>query len=520
MGQAEAFEVIVAGAGTAGCVVAGELAAAGVRVLLLEAGRDAEELPATQAALRYKEPLRDRELMYERLSVPQRAIGGRRQFLGSGRCLGGSGQINGMLYFRSDARDWDAWRTPGWSWSEVRPAFEEIERALQPEHPPPSDFLAACLAAGESRGFRQKPDLNSADGALSDVIGPTWLTVSKGERRGTYAAFLRPRRERLTVRTKAVIRRIVIDNGRAVAVEYTHRGETCRAEAEREIILCLGALETPKLLMLSGIGPADHLRAHDISVAADLPSVGAGLHDHLAILLLFRASSPPDAPFGRAAAFRRVGQRDRPDGAFIFCAAEALLPEVLMCTAPAMLLPPRLHATTWGPSPIRGAIELLFRAGRGLISRCWAMLIFVSPEGRGTLRLASRDPAVPGEIDPAYLENAGDLSSVLEAIRVAHTIAGAPALESFGNRPLISASAAKDRPALERFVRATVAPSFHFAGTCRMGTDPLSVVDELLRVRGVERLRVADASIMPSIPVAPPNGACALIGYRAAQFIR
>ena len=303
----ETYDYIVVGGGSAGCIVAAELADdPGIRVLLLESGPDAEEHPETLAASGYKEAFINDAVMGERFSVPQAHSAKQRIFAGTGTVLGGSGSVNGMVYTRGAREDYAEWPA-GWRWEDNEADFREIEERLRPHRRPPTQWTEACIASAQEQGFARKEDLN--DGNMSDVIGYEWMSYEGDDRRSSYVAFIKDAgaRENLTVMTGARAHRVVFTaDKRARAVEFERGGLLDRAEASKEIVLCAGALETPKLLMLSGVGPSEHLRAFGIPIVADRRCIGAGLHDHPNVPVFYKTKNDIDCFYPQLYSFFRT----------------------------------------------------------------------------------------------------------------------------------------------------------------------------------------------------------------------
>ena len=300
------FEYIVVGGGSAGCVVAGRLAAGGKRVLLLERGPAAEQAPETLRADGYKDAFINDRIFFERFSEPQQHCAGRRVFLGTGSVLGGSGAVNGMVYTRGAREDYDEW-PQGWRWEDVQADFESLEEQLHINQRPATQWTSACIEAAETRGFNHSQDFN--DGQLYNAIGYEWMSYEGNQRRSSYVAFIRSAElgDRLTVVSGAQVQRIEVnEDRRACAVHYNRDGKSHRAVAEAEIILCAGALETPKLLMLSGIGPVTELEAHGIDVVADIAGIGQNLHDHPNVPVFFRCKGEVDCHYPQLYSFYRT----------------------------------------------------------------------------------------------------------------------------------------------------------------------------------------------------------------------
>ena len=530
------YDYIVVGGGSAGCVVAGELARDGVfRVLLLEAGPRAEDHPESLDADGYKDAFINDAIIWERFSSPQIRLAGQRVFMGSGTTLGGSGSVNAMVYTRGSREDWDEWPI-GWKWDDVVSDFETMEKTIRPNRRPATKWTEACIESAEASGFRRKSDLN--DGDLGGVIGYEWMNYEGDRRRNSYVSFIAdaPKRANLVIETQARVRRICFDEDRrASAVEYEVDGagradgdrEDRRAAARGEVILCAGALETPKLLMLSGIGPAEHLRESGIPVVLDVPGVGENLHDHPNVPVFCRTPRTVDARHPQVYSFFRTHEEtDLPEGqadtCYVYWPAPSSIVQMAKRVLPTMVLPQWLY----GPRSkrfVRALVELAFRLppvqrfAQGLFG---IIIILGKPKSRGRLRLSSNDPRASALIDPAYYEHPEDMETMLRGVRKARQILARRGLATWQARELMPGSRVDRDEAIVRYISKNTLTTYHYAGTCRMGEDADSVVDPQLRLRGVNGLRVADASVIAMTPVSALNAPSMLIGFRAAKYVR
>ena len=517
------YDYVVVGGGSAGCIVAAELAESGKRVLLLEAGPSAEAHPETLRADGYKDAFINDAVICERFSVPQSRAANRRVFMGSGSVLGGSGSVNGMVYTRGAREDYAEWPV-GWRWDDILPAFEALERRLRIHRREPTRWTEACIAAAEKCGFERRDDLN--DGHLYNAIGYEWMSYDGAQRRSSYVAFIRDAGERtnLEVHTGARVERIEFDSERrARSVVYLHDGVRKTAQLRAEVVLCAGALETPKILMLSGVGPAAELARHGIDVVADRAELGKNLHDHPNVPVFFRCRELVDCRYPQLYSFFRT-HPDTPlparqsDTCYVFWPAPSAMKEAVQRMLPTQVLPESLYD---GPAKhwIRAGVELAFKSKlvRAQVDHLYAVVVILGkPQSRGTLTLRDRSSAL---IDPRYFEHPQDMETMVRGVRLARDLAAAPALADFGSVELMPGSWVKSDEAIARWVQKNAITTYHFAGTCRMGVDSDSVVDTELRLRGVQGVRVADESAVPTTPVSALNAPSMLIGLRAAEMI-
>jgi choline dehydrogenase len=521
------FDYVIVGAGSAGCVLANRLSAQpGASVLLLEAGpRDRTWKIHMPAALTYN--LRDAKYNWAYETEPQAHMNGRRLYWPRGRVLGGSSSLNAMVYVRGHALDYDRWAgngLPGWSYAHVLPYFKRAETCARggddyrgtsgPLHVSrgamANPLFAAFIEAGQQAGYSFTADMN---GFQQEGFGPMDMTIHRGRRWSAAAAYLRPamRRRNLRVMVGALATRIVHETGRATAVEFRHRGVLVRARA-REIILAGGAINSPQLLLLSGIGPADEIRRHGIAVVHDLPGVGRNLQDHLELYVQY-ASKQPITLYLTESPVRRVGIGARwfllksglgasahlEAGAFIRRNAEAAHPDLQF-----HFLPSLVHDHGRKPIGRHG-----FQAHVGPMR----------PTSAGYIRLRSPDPAVHPEIQPLYLATEQDRREMRDAVTLTREIFAQSAFDPFRGAEIQPGAPVRSDADIDAFVRAKSDSAYHPCGTCRMGVDELAVVDGELRVQGIAGLRVVDASIMPSMVSGNLNAPTIMIAEKAADMI-
>jgi len=521
------YDTIIVGAGSAGCVLANRLSADPARrVLLLEAGpRDWHpfiHMPAGVAKLVGKKGIN-----WDYYTEPEPNLDNRRLWWPRGRVLGGSSSINAMCYIRGVPGDYDDWaRATGdarWSWPQVLPYFKRAEgntrgddalhsasgplgvQDLRYHNPLSQAFIDAALAAGHPAN----PDFN---GALQEGFGLYQVTQRDSARCSAATAYLRAARGRgnLQVLTGAAVQRVLIAGGRAVGIDYRHRGGILRAESG-EVILCGGAINSPQLLMLSGIGPADHLREHGIDVALDLPGVGANLQDHLDICTLQRSTQPVsyDRLSDLAVAWKYFTRRDGPGTSNIAEAGgfvRTRLAEDARCDVQFHFVPALLDDHGRNRLP-----------GYGYTLHACAL----RPRSRGTIRLRSANSDDKAAIFANYLSDGEgyDLRMLLEGVKLSREILAAAAFDAYRGSEIFPGSGLHDENDLVAFIRRKAETVYHPIGTCRMGHDPQAVVDAQLRVQAMSGLRVVDASVMPSLPGGNTNAPTIMIAEKAADFI-
>jgi choline dehydrogenase len=511
------YDYVIVGAGSAGCVLAARLSEdPDVSVLLLEAGGPdtKENIHVPLGYLR----LQRTDVDWDYVSAPEEHCGGRRLALPRGKVLGGSSSINAMVYIRGNRRDYDEWGAEGWAWDDLFPYFlkaEDNERGASEWHGaggplPVSDqrsgmpLTPAWTEAGVEAGLPRNDDFN---GPEQDGVGPYQVNQRDGLRASASVAYLHPamaERKNLTVMTFMHVNRVLFDGTRAVGVEATRLGETQELRAGREVILCGGAFNSPQLLMLSGIGPAEHLATREIEPLLDNPAVGQNLSDHAcaygvwvaeeqtslldamepAALEEFEASKTGvyTSNFAEAGGFARVGE-----------AAEA--PDVQFHTVPLQIV-----EDGFGDPEAHGV---------------WASVCLLTPQSRGSVTLASNDPTAQPVIRDNFYSAGDDLERMIAGMRLTLEICGQAALRSFCSQPYTVPLGDSDE-AIAGHIARTTFPIYHPVGTCAIG----SVVDTDLRVQGVEGIRVVDCSVMPKVPRGNTNAPAIALAERAADLIK
>ena len=521
------WDYVVVGGGSGGASLAARLSEdPDVTVLLLEAGGEANHWTIRMPAA-YGENFLGGPFNWSYHSVPQKHLAGRRIYQPRGKVLGGSSSINGMAYVRGHALDYERWAAEGargWSYAEVLPYFRRNERhsrGADPWRGGEGPVATVCygihlplnrafVEAGVQAGFPRTDDVN---GYQQEGFGPFDMTIDKGVRASTAHAYLAPARARanLTVRTGVLATGLVMEGRRARGVRLVTRAGEETVRADREVILAASAFSSPQLLMLSGIGPADHLRSHGIAVVHDLPGVGGNLQDHLEVHMQWGADIADTLnrharPLAKVMAGARwFLSHDGPCasnavevGAFTRSSPEMPHPDIQYHFFPFLL-------EGWGPSSKRGGFCLCVGTLRA--------------RSRGTVRLAGADPRQAPLIDFDFLSDPRDLDELRTCVHQAREIAAQPAFDRFRGQAEAPWSDAVSDAEIDQLIRETAESAYHPCGTCKMGVDATAVVDPECRVHGIEGLRVVDSSIMPSITSGNLNAPTMMIAEKAADMI-
>jgi choline dehydrogenase len=501
------YDYIVIGAGSAGCVVANRLTEdPNTTVLLLEAGNPATK-PEIQIPLKCTH-LPGSEVDWGYFSEPEPYLNNRKIFCPRGKVLGGSSSINFLVYIRGNTRDYDHWQAlgnPGWSYQDVLPYFKKSEhqqRGASEYHGmdgelsvtdivSPAPVSQRFIDAAVSLGHDYNPDFN---GVQQKGVGRIQITAKNGKRHSAAAAFLLPilHRPNLTTITGALVTRLLFEGTRAVGVEYLHEETLHQVRDNQEVILSGGTFDSPKLLMLSGIGDAAHLQAMDIPVVLDLPGVGQNLQDHILVPIPYEATQ----------ALQTASTSNGIAEAGLFLHSEGnqeAAPDLELIFGPILWAPPDYPNSGVG---FTGLIAL------------------VHPESTGSVKLRSRDPKDTPMIQMNYLQSQSDVQKLVTGIKLMRQLFQSNAFDEFRGREVAPGDNIQSDEALEAYVRETCGTVFHPISTCKMGTDPMAVVDPKLQVYGVQGLRIVDASIMPTLPTGHTNAPAIMIGEKAADLIK
>jgi choline dehydrogenase len=526
-----AADYIIVGAGSAGCVLANRLSADPKNsVILLEAGgRDWN--PWIHIPVGYFKTIHNPAVDWCYRTEPDPGLNGRQIEWPRGKVLGGSSSLNGLLYVRGQPQDYNRWRqmgNEGWAWDDVLPLFkraENNERGADDYHGDQGPLSVsnmriqrpitdAWVAAAQAAGYKFNPDYNGAD---QEGVGFFQLTAKNGRRCSTAVAYLNParRRDNLRIITHAQVDRVVIEGKRAVGVEYTDRaGQTQTVKAGREIVLSGGAINSPQLLMLSGIGEAEHLAEHGIEVRNDLPGVGKNMQDHLQARLVYKCNEPTlNDEVSSLSGQARIGLKYLMSRSGPMSMAASLATGFLKTRADLETPDIQFHVQPLSAeNPGKGADKF---------SAFTMSVCQLRPESKGEIRLASGNPRVYPKIIPNYLSTETDCQTVVAGVNIARTIAKHAPLaskisEEYRPNPDLDIN---DYEATLDWARGNTASIYHPTGTCKMGSGAGAVVDARLRVHGIEGLRVADCSIMPEIVSGNTNAPAIMIGEKASDLI-
>lgn len=527
--HAAEFDYVIVGAGSAGCVLANRLSASGKHsVLLLEAGPKDRNI-WIHVPLGYGKLFKAKSVNWMYQTEPEPGLDGRSIFQPRGKTLGGSSSINGLLYVRGQHEDYDRWRqlgNTGWGYDDVLPYFKKAEDQQRggddyhgtggplpvsdTRHPDP--LSDAFIAAAVETGLPFNPDFN---GAAQEGVGLFQTTTRHGRRASTAVAYLRPalRRGQVRVETAALAQRILFEGRRAVGVNYEQHGITHVARARREVLVCSGAFNSPQLLQLSGIGPAALLQQHGIDVVMDAPGVGNDLQDHMQVRIVMRCAQKitlndiVNHPVRKAMmALRYAAFRTGPltiaagtAGAFFKTDPRLATPDI------------QVHFLPFSTDRMGEALHAY--------SGFSASVCQLRPESRGSLRIRSADPAVPPEIRVNYLATQTDRTANIEGLKILRKMLHAPALKPFVVEELEPGPKVADDADLLAYCRQRGSTIYHPTSTCRMGNDAMAVVDQRLRVRGIDGLRVVDGSVMPDLVSGNTNAPIIMIAEKASEMI-
>ena len=528
------YDYIIVGAGSAGCVIAARLTEdKDCRVLLLEAGGK-DDHPYIRMPLGFLRAMLNPKHTWGYFSEPEPNLNDRRLPLPRGRLLGGSSSINGMFYMRGHPRDYDTWRqmgAEGWGYADVLPYFKRMETSWRGADKYHGDSGPLQVQPIDTRRLLHEPLMQTAlnagypvtddiGGAMPEGFAKGEVTIDRhGRRASASRAYLYPamRRPNLTVEIEALTSRVLIEGGRAVGVEYSRDGQIHQARAEREVVLAGGVYNSPQLLMLSGVGDPDELRAHGITPLANLPGVGRNLSEHPVVMMQFKAKAPvtflKELRFDRAAVWAAqwalfgngpFATQINSCNVVIRTSPELDQPDIqLMCN------PVRMDANLWFPG-VTKQLEHSFQVG----------VVLLHPHSRGSVKLRSASPLDPPKVSLNLMGSPAEFAILRRGVREARRIYRTRPQGDITGAELLPGPEAEPDDAIDAFIRQAASGCQHPVGTCTMGTGVEAVVDPQLRVIGVEGLRVADASIMPTVPGANTNASAIMIGEKASDLLR
>jgi choline dehydrogenase len=521
------YDYIVVGAGSAGSVVANRLSAdPGNRVLLLEAGPAGH--PWTRIPIGFAKLIENPAANWCYAAEPEANTNGRKIPVPRGRLLGGSSAINGLVFVRGQARDFDTWAqlgNRGWSYSDVLPFFKRLEsyeggedayrgrdgplRVTDPDETGP--LYDALIEAAGQVGIPHNPDYN---GATQEGISLSQATIANGRRMSTAHCYLDPIRKRknLHIETNALTEGLVLDGRRCTGVRYSIRGEPRAARAAREVVVSAGSINSPQLLELSGIGQPERLQNLGIEVRHALKGVGENLRDHYAPRTRWAIGAPGVTYNDRGRGLGLVKQAMR----YLF-----LRKGMLGIPAAPIRAFVRSREGLAGPDVLLGFVPMLYEPGYKLSDTagitCYAHPM--RPDSTGHIHIAAADPRTPPAINFNFLSAPLDAEITVRAVRIARALMTAPAMAALQTTELAPGPSRTSDDDILAFVREVAETTYHPVGTCKMGTDPMAVVDDQLRVRGLDGLRVADASIMPTLTSGNTNAPAIMIGEKAADMV-
>lgn len=529
------FDYVIVGAGSAGCVLANRLSAdPSVSVCLLEAGPP-DRHPLIHLPLGIVWMMMSRRLNWRYETEAEPALDDRHLFWPRGKTLGGSSASNAMIYTRGHPSDYDAWAAQGnhgWSWQDVLPLFRQAEHheagadAWHGADGPlnvarqrsPNVLSRVFVDAAQQAGYPFNPDFN---GGQQEGVGLYELTQKNGERWSAARAYLHSvaNRPNLTVVTGIHVDRVRLDGGRATGVEWRAGGRSGTLRATREVLLCGGAINSPQLLLLSGIGPEHALQRHGIPIQHVLPGVGENLQDHLDVLIVHRCTQPVSLGISPATLPKQAGylveylrHRQGPfttnsaeGGGFVKSDASLAIPDL------------QFHFT---PAHLDGHARTLRSAAFTLVGHGYALHVCnLRPKSRGSITLRSSDPTQPPRIHAGYLSHPDDLAVLRRGVKIARHVLAAPAFDPYRGPEIFPGDAVRSDDEIEAFIRRKAESIYHPVGTCKMGHDAMAVVDDTLRVHGIDGLRVVDASVMPQLIGGNTNAPTIMIAEKAARDI-